>query len=110
MIAGPARSRAAASAIRPWSTSTASTAPSPASERSKFEELEAVPPQRRLPLGGEGAEGGDVLLRAVDLLAPLARGQRVLVNADPRLGPHHAAARARPRAAASADDSRSSSC
>lgn len=54
----------------------------PGAERSGFEELEAVPPSRRLPLSGEGLEPNETaLLRAVDLLAPLARGQRVLVNA-----------------------------
>jgi transcription termination factor Rho len=54
----------------------------PGAERRAFEELEAVPPTRRLPLTGEGAsEDEAVLLRAVDLLVPLARGQRVLVNA-----------------------------
>lgn len=55
----------------------------PGAERSGFEELEAVPPTRRLPLSGERA--GDeqaLLLRAVDLLAPLARGQRVLIEAE----------------------------
>jgi transcription termination factor Rho len=54
----------------------------PGGERSNFEELEAKPPHRRLPLSGEGAgEDVAVLLRSIDLLTPLARGQRVLVNA-----------------------------
>ena len=54
----------------------------PGGERSNFEELEAKPPHRRLPLSGEGADA-DVatLLRSIDLLTPLARGQRVLVSA-----------------------------
>lgn len=59
----------------------------PGGERRAFEELEAVSPTRRLPLTGEGAgEDEALLLRAVDLLAPLARGQRVLVNASPGAG------------------------
>ncbi len=54
----------------------------PGAERSKFEDFEAVPPHRRLRLSGEGAEDqAVVLLRSIDLLTPLARGQRVLVNA-----------------------------
>lgn len=53
----------------------------PGAERSKFEELAAVQPTRRLPLAGEKAdEDVRILLRSIDLLAPLARGQRVLIN------------------------------
>ncbi len=55
----------------------------PLPERPAFEELPAIAPERRLPLDGEGS---DVLARAVDLLAPLALGQRVLVRAAPRSG------------------------
>lgn len=54
----------------------------PEGERVKFEDLTAVAPHRRLPLG----ESEDPLARAVDLLAPLAFGQRVLVLAEPRSG------------------------
>jgi transcription termination factor Rho len=55
----------------------------PGAERTRFAELEAVPPHRRLPLAGEAAaEDEKLLLRAIDLLVPLARGQRVLVNAS----------------------------
>jgi len=54
-----------------------------AAERPAFDELPPIAPERRLPLDGEGA---DVLARAVDLLAPLALGQRVLVRAAPRSG------------------------
>jgi transcription termination factor Rho len=43
--------------------------------------LPPTPPEQRLPLDGDA---GDVLLRAIDLLAPLALGQRVLVRAAPR--------------------------
>src|SRR6476469_4897459 len=56
----------------------------PATDREDaFEKLTPVPPHRRIPLH---AEVEDVLVRAVDLLAPLAYGQRVLVRARPRSG------------------------
>jgi transcription termination factor Rho len=56
---------------------------SPEGERSHFEDLTAAPPHRRL-LPPDAA--GDPLVRAVDLLGPLAFGQRVLVLAQPRSG------------------------
>lgn len=52
-------------------------------ERPDFDDLPPIAPEHRLPLDGEGAE---VLSRAVDLLAPLALGQRMLVRAAPRSG------------------------
>ena len=56
----------------------------PATEREdSFEKLTPVPPHRRIALH---AESGDVLVRAVDLLSPLAYGQRVLVRARARSG------------------------
>jgi transcription termination factor Rho len=54
----------------------------PTEERPAFDELTPVLPKRRVPLGGSD----DVLARAVDLLTPLALGQRVLVTAAPRSG------------------------
>ncbi len=48
-----------------------------------FEGLTAVAPHRHIPLK---VEGDDVLARSVDLLSPLAFGQRVLVEAQPRSG------------------------
>jgi transcription termination factor Rho len=54
----------------------------PTTERPGFEDLTPVLPKRRVPLG----ESEDVLTRAVDLLAPLVLGQRVLVMAAPRSG------------------------
>ncbi|TMK75523.1 MAG: hypothetical protein E6G49_01295 [Actinobacteria bacterium] len=51
-------------------------------ERPAFEDLTPVLPTRRLALG----DSSDVLTRAVDLLTPLALGQRVLVMAAPRSG------------------------
>ncbi len=56
---------------------------SPEGERKDFEDLTAAPPHRRL-LAPDAA--GDPLVRAVDLLGPLAFGQRVLVLAQPRSG------------------------
>jgi transcription termination factor Rho len=56
----------------------------PGGERADgFDQLTPVLPHRRLPLT---LEEDNVLLRAVDLLAPLAFGQRVLVIAGPRSG------------------------
>jgi transcription termination factor Rho len=56
----------------------------PGAERSPgFEELTPVTPHRRIPLN---VDADDVLLRAADLLAPLAFGQRVLIVSEPRSG------------------------
>jgi transcription termination factor Rho len=54
----------------------------PTGERPAFQDLTPVLPKRRVALGGSS----DVLTRAVDLLTPLALGQRVLVMAAPRSG------------------------
>ena len=62
--------------------------------RPDFDALARVLPERRIALD---AAADDVLARAVDLLAPLAYGQRVLVRAAAALRPHDAAALARPR-------------
>ncbi len=51
--------------------------------RPEFDALAPVVAERRLPLGEDGT---DTLVRALDLLAPLAFGQRVLVRAAPRSG------------------------
>lgn len=48
-----------------------------------FDGLTPIAPHRHIPLK---AESDDVLARSVDLLAPLAFGQRVLVEAQPRAG------------------------
>jgi transcription termination factor Rho len=55
----------------------------PAEDRPQFERLTPVLPTRRVALDHDR---DDVLVRAVDLLAPLALGQRVLVDAAPRSG------------------------
>ena len=51
--------------------------------RPDFDGLAPIPPERRLPLDDDPA---DVLTRAIDLLAPLALGQRVLVRGATRSG------------------------
>ncbi len=48
-----------------------------------FEKLTPIAPHRPIPLS-TGSD--DILARAVDLLAPLAFGQRVLVESEPRSG------------------------
>lgn len=53
------------------------------SARPDFDSLDPIPPEKRIRLDGPGA---GVLARAVDLLAPVALGQRVLVRAAPRSG------------------------
>jgi transcription termination factor Rho len=55
----------------------------PSEPRPDLGELTAMPPTRRLVLS---VERDDVLVRAADLLAPLAFGQRVLVSAAPHSG------------------------
>ena len=55
----------------------------PLADRPEFDALTPIPPKRRIALDRAGS---DVLTRAVDLLAPLAFGQRVLVRAAPRSG------------------------
>jgi transcription termination factor Rho len=50
--------------------------------RVDFDDLTPQPPARRIPVGGDAGQ----LARAVDLLTPLAYGQRVLVRATPHSG------------------------
>ena len=49
----------------------------------RFESLTPITPHRHMSLSGDA---DDILARSVDLLAPLAFGQRVLVEAQPRSG------------------------
>jgi transcription termination factor Rho len=53
-----------------------------AEERPRFDSLDPIQPERRIELG----DGADPLIRAVDLLNPLAYGQRVLIRAAARSG------------------------
>lgn len=56
----------------------------PVDERSpRFESLTPIAPHRHMNLSGDA---DDILARSVDLVAPLAFGQRVLVEAQPRSG------------------------
>src|SRR5262245_3637399 len=55
----------------------------PSEPRPELGELTAAPPRRRLALK---IDRDDVLVRAADLLAPLAFGQRALISAAPRSG------------------------
>lgn len=56
----------------------------PVDERApSFEKLTPIAPHRPIPLK---TESDDVLARAVDLLTPLAFGQRVMIEAEPRSG------------------------
>jgi transcription termination factor Rho len=56
----------------------------PGEERtSGFDDLTPVIPSRRIPLA---PDSDDVLVRSLDLLAPLAFGQRVLIVCEPRSG------------------------
>jgi len=55
----------------------------PEADRRHFEDLTAAPPSRRMIAPDAQA---DPMVRAIDLLGPLAFGQRVLVLAQPRSG------------------------
>ncbi len=70
--------------------------------RVTFDDYSPVLPERRISLEGAGE---DVLARAVDLLTPLAFGQRVLVRAAPRSG-RTTLLRSLARAAATEDTAR----
>ncbi len=55
----------------------------PGGDRTSFEDLEPVPPTRRIELtGADASEDNSVLLRSINLLSPLARGQRVLIRSE----------------------------
>jgi transcription termination factor Rho len=82
-VTGPARPPRRGERHRALVRVEAVNGQSPEEERRHFEDLTPAPPQRRL-LAPDAA--GDVLVRAVDLLGPLAFGQRVLILAQPRSG------------------------
>jgi transcription termination factor Rho len=82
-VTGPARSPRRGERHRALVRVTAVNGLAPEEERSHFDELTPAPPRRRL-LPPDAP--GDPLVRAVDLLGPLAFGQRVLVLAQPRSG------------------------
>src|SRR5215210_7275807 len=83
-VSGPARPPRRGERHRALVRIEAVNGQSPEEGRSDaFDRLTPVAPHRRIPLEPEGE---DVLVRAADLLAPLAFGQRVLVRAAPRSG------------------------
>ena len=82
-VTGPAREPRRGERHRALVRVMAVNGQSPEEGRSHFEDLTAAPPSRRLL--APDAEG-DPLVRAVDLLGPLAYGQRVLILAQPRSG------------------------
>ena len=81
-VTGPAREPRRGERHRALVRVEAVNGQSPEDERRHFEDLTATPPRRRLPPDA----AADPLVRAVDLLGPLAFGQRVLVLAEPRSG------------------------
>jgi transcription termination factor Rho len=82
-VSGPARAPRRGERHRALVRIASVNGQDPEGDRTKFEDLRPVPPHRRIP--GLDA-GASPLARAVDLLAPLAFGQRVLVLAEPRSG------------------------
>jgi transcription termination factor Rho len=82
-VKGPARAPRRGERHRALVRVEAVNGQEPESERTHFEDLTPVPPHHRV-LAPDGA--ADPLVRAVDLLGPLAFGQRVLVLAQPRSG------------------------
>ena len=80
-VSGPARSPRRGERHRALIRVDEVNGQAPEGERVEFEDLKAVAPSRRIDLGE-----GEPLARAVDLLTPLAYGQRVLILAEPRSG------------------------
>lgn len=81
-VSGPARPPRRGEHHRALVRVAAVNGQEPEGERVTFEDLTPVTPHRRLALG----DSSEPLARAVDLVAPLALGQRVLVLAEPRSG------------------------
>jgi transcription termination factor Rho len=82
-VAGPARAPRRGERHRALVRVESVNGQGPEDERRHFEDLTAAPPSRRI--FAPDAEL-DPLVRAVDLLGPLAFGQRVLILAQPRSG------------------------
>ena len=82
MVSGPARRPRRGERHRALVRITSVNGAEPEGDRVKFTDLTAIAPTRRISLG----DADDGLVRAVDLLTPLAFGQRVLVLAEPRSG------------------------
>jgi transcription termination factor Rho len=82
-VSGPARSPRRGERHRALVHVDSVNGVEPQSERPRFDDLTPVLPTRRVALDSDPT---DVLTRAVDLLAPVALGQRVLIRAAPRSG------------------------
>jgi transcription termination factor Rho len=82
-VSGPARQPRRGERHRALVRVEAVNGQGPEEERRHFEDLTPAPPHRRMFAPDAPA---DPLVRAVDLLGPLAFGQRVLVLAQPRSG------------------------
>jgi transcription termination factor Rho len=82
-VSGPARQPRRGERHRALVRVEAVNGQSPDEERTHFEDLTPAPPHRRL---FSPDAPGDPQVRAVDLLGPLAFGQRVLILAQPRSG------------------------
>ena len=82
-VSGPARAPRRGERHRALVRVGAVNGQSPEDERRHFEDLTPAPPTRRLIAPDAEA---DPIVRAIDLLGPLAFGQRVLVLAQPRSG------------------------
>jgi transcription termination factor Rho len=83
-VSGPAREPRRGERHRALVHVDAVNGSEPLSEvRPDFDDLAPTLPERRIPLD---RVADDLLIRAVDLLAPLAHGQRVLVRSAPRSG------------------------
>lgn len=83
-VSGPARAPRRGERYRALVKVEQANGAEPGEERADgFDGLTPIAPHRRIPLAPDSE---DVLTRAVDLLVPLAFGQRVLVVSEPRGG------------------------
>lgn len=61
-------------------------APDRARHRINFDNLTPLYPEEKLKLEIEGADTEDMTARVIELIAPMGKGQRALINAPPRTG------------------------
>lgn len=67
-------------------TSVNNQTPDRAKHRVNFDNLIPLYPQEKLTLEIEGTGAEDLTARVIELIAPLGKGQRALINAPPRSG------------------------
>ena len=60
--------------------------PSEVRHRINFDNLTPLYPEKKLMMEVEGAAGKDLTSRVIDLIAPIGKGQRALIVAQPRTG------------------------